>query len=120
MITSRVLVSLIGAFALAIVLFAPRVTRADSDDQPPSEAVRYGDLDLGTRTGVETLFRRIQIAATKVCQQYEPQGTRLHSPAHQHCMRNAISGAVHTVESPSLNAYYDEREHHHSVITASR
>jgi UrcA family protein len=120
MIGSRALISFIGACAVAIVLFGPRVTHADSVDQPPTEAVAFGDLNLDTRSGVETLFRRIQIAATKVCQQYEPQGTGLHSAAYQYCMRHAISGAVRNVESPLLDAYYNEREHRHSVLTASR
>ena len=120
MISSRILASIIGAYALVIVLVAPRVTYADPVDQRPTQAVRLGDLNLDTRSGVETLFRRIQIAAGEVCKQYEPHGTLLPSAAHRSCMRNAVSGAVRNVGSPLLTAYYNEREDRHSLITSSR
>ena len=110
MISSRVLASFIGAYALAIVLVAPRVTYADPVDQRPVKAVRFGDLNLDTRSGVEKLFRRIQTAAGEVCKEYEPHGTRLASAAHQSCLRNAVSAAVRNVDSPLLTAYYNERE----------
>jgi UrcA family protein len=106
MISSRILASIIGAYALMIVLAAPRVTHADSVDQSPTAAVRFGDLNLDTRSGVETLLRRIQTAAGEVCMQYEPHGTFLPSAAHRACVRNAVSGAVHDVGAPLLTAYY--------------
>jgi UrcA family protein len=117
--SSRVLASIIGAYALVIVLVAPRVTHADSVDQRPYAAVRFGDLNLDTRSGVETLFRRIQTAAGEVCKQYEPHGTLLPSAAHQSCMRNAVLGAVRNIDSPLLTAYYKDREDRHSLNTAS-
>jgi|SRR5665213_1907716 UrcA family protein len=120
MISSRVLASIIGASALAIVLVAPRVTHADSVEQRPTAAVRFGDLNVDTRSGVETLFRRIQTAAGEVCRQYEPHGTFVPSAAHRSCMRSAVSGAVRNVDSPLLTAYYNEREDGHSLNTASR
>jgi UrcA family protein len=118
MISSRVLASFIGAYVLAIVLIAPRVTYADSVDQPPAKAVRFGDLNLDTRSGAQTLFRRIQVAADNVCKQYEPQGASVPSAAHRTCVSNAVSAAVHSVDSPLLTAYYDEREDRQSQITA--
>ena len=120
MISSRILASIIGAYALVIVLLAPRVTYADSVDQRATEAVRFGDLNLGTRAGVETLFRRIQIAAGEVCNEYEPRGTFLPSAAHQSCVRSAVSGAVRDVDSPLFTAYYYEREDRHFLNISSR
>jgi UrcA family protein len=120
MISSRVLASLIGAYALAIALVAPQVTYADSIARPPTETVRYADLNLDTHSGVETLFRRIQSAAGEVCKEYEPHGTLVPSAAHRSCIRNAVSGAVRKVDSPSLTAYYSERDDRHSLNTASR
>jgi UrcA family protein len=106
MISSRVLASIIGSYALLIVLVAPRVTHADSVDQRSTAAARFGDLNLDTRSGVQTLFRRIQTAAGEVCKQYEPHGTLLPSAAHRACMRNAVADAVREVDSPLLTAYY--------------
>jgi UrcA family protein len=120
MIASRVLGPLVGACALAIVLLAPRETHADSADSRPTKTVRFGDLNLDTRSGAETLLRRIQIAARDVCKEYEPQGNGLPTTVHESCLRNAVAGAVHNVDSPLLTAYYNERENRHSQITASR
>ena len=120
MIPSRVLGSLIGAYAVAIVLLAPAVTHADSVDQPPTKTVRFDDLNLATSYGAETLFRRIQIAATAVCEEFEPQGNSLPTTVHESCIRNAVAGAVRNVDSPLLTAYYQERQNRHSQITASR
>jgi UrcA family protein len=114
MISTRLLVSIIGTLALASALLAPHATYAD--DQRPTAAVRYGDLNLDTRAGVDTLFRRIQVAAQEVCQEYEPRGTFAASAAHQLCMRNAISDAVRNVGSPALAAYYSERGDHRPTI----
>jgi UrcA family protein len=120
MISSRVIASLIGAYALAAVLVAPRVTYADSSEQRPTEVVRFGDLDLDTRSGVGTLFHRIEIAAREVCAEYGPHGSFRPSAAHRSCIRNAVSGAVRNVDVPLLTAYYNEREDQHSLSTASR
>jgi UrcA family protein len=106
MISSRVSASIIGAYALVIVLVAPRVTHADPIEQPPTAAVRFADLNLDTRFGVEILFRRIQTAAGEVCKQYLPHGTFLPSAAHRACIRSAELGAVRNVDSPTLTAYY--------------
>jgi UrcA family protein len=120
MISSRVLASLIGAYAVAIVLVAPRVTFAAPADPLPNAAVRFGDLNLESHSGVQTLLRRIQSAAVEVCKAYEPRGTLLPSAAYQACIENAVSGAVAKVDSPLLTAYYAERDHRHSLNTVSR
>jgi UrcA family protein len=120
MIASRVFASLIGASALAIVLLAPRVTHADAVAQPQTQVVRFGDLDLETRSGAEKLLHRIQMAAGTVCKADEPSGSRLPSAAQESCIRNAVSAAVRNVNSPLLTVYYSQREGRHSQITASR
>lgn len=120
MISPRLLTQAIGACALAGILSASHATYADSVDQPPTAAVRYADLNLATRADVETLFRRIKFAAAEVCKPYERQWTLLPSAAYQFCVRNAVSGAVRTVDVPSLTAYYRERDDQHTLNTASR
>jgi UrcA family protein len=120
MISSRVLASLIGAYALAIVLVAPPVSYAQSVAAQPTVAVRYADLNLDTHSGVKTLFSRIQTAADEVCQQYGPQGSLIPSAAHRSCTKDAVAAAVRKVDSPRLTAYYSERDDRHSLNTASR
>jgi UrcA family protein len=120
MITSRVFASVIGACVLASVLVAPRLTFADSVAQAPTAGVRFGDLNLDSRSDVATLFHRIQRAAGEVCQQYAPQGTLLPSAAYRSCITNALSGAVRNVDSPLLTAYYSERDDRQALHTANR
>jgi UrcA family protein len=120
MISSRVLASVIGAYAVVCVLVAPRVTYADAIVQPPSAAVRFTDLNLDSRADVATLLHRIQNAAAEVCKPYASPGTLLPSAAHQSCIRDAVSGAVRKVDSPLLTAYYRQGDNRHSLNTASR
>jgi UrcA family protein len=120
MIPSRVLAAIIGAYALAVVFLAPRVTYAEAVDQAPTVAVRYSDLNLDTRSGVQTLFSRIQSAAAEVCQQYGLHGTLVPSAAQRSCTGQAVSAAVRRVDSPLLTAYYTERDERHALKTASR
>jgi UrcA family protein len=114
MISTRLMVSIIGTLALASALLAPHATYAD--DQRPTAAVRYGDLNLDTPTGIDALYRRIQVAAQEVCKDYAPHGTLAPSAAHHLCMSNAVSGAVRSVGSTALAAYYSERGDHRPTI----
>jgi UrcA family protein len=120
MISSRVLAQVIGACALASVLIGSRATYAGTVEQLPTETVRYADLDLDSRSDVETLFRRITFAAGEVCKEYERGGSYLPTAAYQACIRNAVSGAVRMVDSALLTVYYRERDDRHSLNTASR
>ena len=95
----RLLVSAAGLVTLALLLGASAragtpedtmtvtraVQRAQMQEQCPvrrttvrgcvthATPVRYGDLDLASRGGAETLYRRLQIAANTVCGVYERQ-----------------------------------------------
>jgi UrcA family protein len=120
MISSRLLASLIGAYALVSIFLAPRVTQADALAQAPTAAVHYSDLNLDTRADVATLLRRIQTAAGEVCKQYGSPGSLVPSAAHRSCIRDAVSGAVRKVDAPLLTAYYSERNDRHALNTASR
>jgi UrcA family protein len=120
MISSRVLAAVIGAYALAVILVAPRVTYADSFAQASTQAVRFADLNLDTRSGVATLFRRIQSAAGEVCGGYSSPGTLLPSVAHRSCINFAVADAVHRVDAPLLTAYFGERDARHALNTVSR
>ena len=69
-----------------------------------SVTVRYADLDLSTSAGATTLYHRIRGAAKEVC---GTGGTSLVEIAQWHrCVKDAVSDAVHTVNSPQLTALY--------------
>jgi UrcA family protein len=120
MTTSRLFASFIGAGILAGALLAPQLTYADSPDHAPTAAVRLADLNLDTRSGVATLFSRIELAAHVVCSPYDAYDSALPSAAHQQCLRTAVAEAVRNVGSPLLTAYYSERDSRHTLATASR
>ncbi|HEV7611185.1 MAG TPA: UrcA family protein [Steroidobacteraceae bacterium] len=100
----------ISSCVLASVLVIPPGVCAESPGQLPTKLVRFADLNLHDRDGVELLYRRIQGAARDVCGPSERTGSRIRSAAWQACMANAVKTAVQRVDRPMLTAYYDE--HH--------
>jgi len=80
------------------------VAQADAPtDNAPSLVVRYGDLDLTTDAGVQTLYRRLAVAAHEVCPFEDSKS--LTQVAYNHtCRTEAIARAVHDINSPRLAA----------------
>ena len=66
-----------------------------------SETVKFADLNLGTPSGVQVLYKRIHAAAQRVCEQ--PQGE---SQAVRACAAKAESDAISKVNVPLLTAFY--------------
>ena len=94
-----------------LVIAAPAISHADSSAaaQARSMAVRYNDLSLDRPADVRTLYRRITVAADRVCGPREVIGSRLTSPSYQHCYDTAVAQAVAAVASPALSAYYQSQ-----------
>jgi UrcA family protein len=78
------------------------------DDSPPSEIVQYGDLNLETPQGVASLYRRIHVAADRVCKSTEgPQVvSRTFWFAWHSCVDHAVAGAVQMAHNENLSAYH--------------
>ena len=66
-----------------------------------SETVKFADLNLGTPSGVQALYKRIHEAAERVCEQ--PPGQ---SQAVKACAAKAESDAISKVNVPLLTAFY--------------
>ena len=77
----------------------------------PDVVVRYGDLDLSTRTGAETLYARIQLAAAQVCSPTDSPDLVMHA-GYIRCRNELVDRTVASIRSPQLAAVY---ESHHSV-----
>ena len=56
------------AFALA-ALVATHPSTAFANNEPPSEKVHYGDLNLASEDGIKALDRRLDRAVQRVCGQ---------------------------------------------------
>ena len=77
----------------------------------PAITVRYSDLDISTAEGADALYRRIAIAAAKVCPNVDPADLERYAKIRQ-CRQLAIDRAVEAVHSPLLAAASAARHHH--------
>lgn len=92
-----------AAFATAMLLAFAAVSSAHADDQQVrSETVKFGDLNVASQSGVETLYRRIHAAAARVCF----DGAPWQLSAVYACTRKAEARAIEKVNLPQLTAYY--------------
>jgi len=101
----------------AIALFLASLTTvsvADTLDIPAQRTVKFGDLNLGTNSGLVLLYGRIRSAAREVC---EPE-TIWNVQAlleTKDCMDRAIERAVDDVNDPLLKSYHLSQTHASSV-----
>jgi UrcA family protein len=78
------------SFALALATMALATPAVAADDQLPSVAVHYGDLDLTSEAGQKRLDSRLERAAREVCSVDEPMvGSRLAPSGSRECYREA-------------------------------
>jgi UrcA family protein len=76
---------------------------ATAGNEVPTIVVRYGDLNLATEDGVQTLYRRLSVAAQEVCPLGDPKMLSQYTQ-NKTCRAEAIARAVHDVNSPKLAA----------------
>jgi len=93
----------VSAFALLSALSHGRAAAADT---PPSEHVRYADLDLNRPAGIETLYRRLSQAARNVCESYSSSHTPDMQWQRRRCVALAMANAVKDVGNPALTARF--------------
>lgn len=102
---SKLVLAVVGAVA-SVTSFAGTYS-VDA----PAVAVRYGDLDLSTPTGVNTLYRRISAAARQVCPDVYSHDPNV-ALAAEHCQAAAVARAVTEVNNPSLAMLHAARVAH--------
>jgi len=103
--TFKIAAAMLGA-SLAGVLGAGAASAATADGDVPSVVVRYSDLNLGTDTGVNQLYRRIVFAARQVCA--DPGDLRNLSLQHkiQVCRDQAVARAIEQIHNVRLAAVH--------------
>ena len=84
---------------------------APKEDAVPAVAVAYGDLDLSSEAGSTELYRRIVVAAHRVCPAGDLRQLAEFTAARA-CQAAAIARAVNGVDSPQLAAVYAARGRH--------
>lgn len=81
------------------------IARADTFGDARSETVRFADLNINNSPGVETLYRRLSIAAKSVCRESEPGRSLALVAPHRACVHSALSKALADVGNPAVLAY---------------
>jgi UrcA family protein len=107
--TAHPLISPFVALTLAGSMFALSFAAAVPAGAPaaPSLEVKIGDLDLDNPAGVTKLYKRLQIAAQKVCGPSDVTGTRLGLRDQKACVTAAVDGAVRQLNRPALTAFHE-------------
>ena len=104
MTTSNRMQTLRGSLLLAGALVASALTGtsfAGQSDAAPTVAVRYGDLDLSSEVGAQTLYHRIASAARDVCPDAYSRDLGVVAES-QRCQANAVDQAVRQLNNPKL------------------
>jgi UrcA family protein len=104
-----------AALALGSCLLAGTMSLAHANPAPSSEptvAVAYGDLDLSSEAGSTELYRRIAVAARKVCPADDMRQLAVFAAARS-CRDAAIARAVNRVNSPQLAAVFAAHSKQH-------
>lgn len=108
---ARTVAGVIGLMALG----AAAAQVSASELQGPDEVVRYSDLDLGTRSGAETLYTRIQRAAARVCRESDFRALTQRMAALR-CESQLVAQTVASVPSPQLAAVYQSHRNEHKPV----
>jgi UrcA family protein len=72
-----------------------------SADEVPARHINYADLNLAHAADAALLYRRIEAAASLVCEVYSSRDLA-RNLRFRHCMANAIDRAVTDVHAPLL------------------
>jgi UrcA family protein len=95
---------LVGCLLAGSLGVAQAVTPAND---VPTVVVSYGDLDLSTTDGANALYKRISVAAHKVCP-FEDSVHPMQVAANNACRSAAIARAVSTVNNAKLATVWTE------------
>jgi UrcA family protein len=93
-------------------------TAAPWTPEPATLTVHFEDLNLDHAAGVAMLYRRISAAATRVCGEPQPTGSRIIAPSWRRCVTQAIEQAVATLDRPALTSYYHLHSRPSQPVTA--
>ena len=92
--------AMLAALTACMAVGLADVARAASPDAAPSVKVSYGDLDLASAQGMQTLHARVTAAARRVC---APDGFDARNlqvfTSERACMSHAVADAEDTVQA---------------------
>ncbi|HME38329.1 MAG TPA: UrcA family protein [Steroidobacteraceae bacterium] len=101
------LTALVAAATLSVCTLS--VARADTGIEPRTATVHFADLDPVNAQGAAVLYRRLKVAAEKVCRDLDPGRQLTRMQPYKNCMQLAIATAVEKIDRPILTAYSASR-----------
>jgi len=97
------------AAALLITAGLAGFAGAATPDNIPAIVVHYGDLNLQTDAGLQTLYRRLRHAATQVCPETSSDRDLARYAAARSCQAAALARATRALQDPHLVEVMIER-----------
>lgn len=97
---------LITTLAASVALAATAFTVQAFADPPQQRVVTYGDLDLNSPQGADTLVRRIEQASDQVCDQRAGPRTIVQDQTSDVCAVETREQAVRDVGNNNVTASY--------------
>jgi UrcA family protein len=101
--------SLVVSAALAAAIgLGGQASANRTDIRTESQRVPYGDLDLTTEAGAQTLAERIRLAAARVCQKASGGQSWIQLRRdYRDCVTDATQHAVAQVDKPAVHAVFE-------------
>jgi UrcA family protein len=97
-------------FTITMMIFALALGFQSAHAAPPQlgpdVVVHFADLNLSRSEGAALLYRRLKVAAEKICFPLDDRALARHV-RYTACVQSVISTAVAKVDRPVLSAYYE-------------
>jgi len=106
--TGRTIHRRLLAGLLTATFLGAGIAGAADDVVTKSMSVSYGDLNLDTREGNATLYRRLRAAALRVCGEPDSRDLRSTTEARA-CFAKAMDTAVRQIDRAPLTALHARR-----------
>lgn len=108
-----------AAIAATVLSFAAFATQAATPAEVESVTVQFADLNLDREAGLDTLYKRIRIAAKRVCSAHQSQ-MLVSKQAYASCINLAVTTAVAQINRPAVSEYVAQRVTPRVLVTSSR
>ncbi len=101
-----------AAVALTFLTLLSVDVRAEDATNPPMVRVAYSELSFDTNAGAAKVYRKLRIAARKVCG-LDHGAVSLHEYLQQRdCFDSALANAVRQIDRPKLTALHASSARH--------
>jgi UrcA family protein len=98
-----------GAAAIALTFLTLLTVDARADETkatPPSVTVSYSDVAFGNTEGAASVYRKLKVAARRVCNVDNGSKDLSIRIATRECYREALENAVQKIDRPTLTALH--------------